>query len=477
VIYFTGTVYWASRVMVVYGNLEVAAAVLVNAALIAYLALYPAVFAVVLRRLTARLGRSALLAAPFVWVATELGRTHLFTGLPWVLLGYSQAPVLQVAQLASVFGVFGVSALVAAVSAAVALAAMGESRPGPGPTAELHKPVALGLANWAGSGVRGTIPLLVTLAIVVGVASWGSLRLNRSQLTRTGEPVRVGLVQGNVDQAEKWNPARADAIFSDYLAKSEQAIRLGAQVVVWPEASTPFSFEEDPTEAERLRALARQSSVPILVGSNQIQRGEPMRVYNAAFLVGADGRTAGVYRKLHLVPFGEYVPLKKLFFFASRLVEAVSDFSPGDAEVLLPVNGHRVSAAICYEIVYPQLVRGFVVGGSELLITMTNDAWFGPTSAPYQHFAQASMRAIENGRYLARAANTGISGVVDPYGRVVAESRIFEPAVIVEQARFIETTTIYTRYGDVFAHASAILTLALLVLARGPRRRMGNAYC
>jgi len=335
----------------------------------------------------------------------------------------------------------------------------------------------LGLANWAGSGVRGTIPLLVTLAIVVGVASWGSLRLNRSQLTRTGEPVRVGLVQGNVDQAEKWNPARADAIFSDYLAKSEQAIRLGAQVVVWPEASTPFSFEEDPTEAERLRALARQSSVPILVGSNQIQRGEPMRVYNAAFLVGADGRTAGVYRKLHLVPFGEYVPLKKLFFFASRLVEAVSDFSPGDAEVLLPVNGHRVSAAICYEIVYPQLVRGFVVGGSELLITMTNDAWFGPTSAPYQHFAQASMRAIENGRYLARAANTGISGVVDPYGRVVAESRIFEPAVIVEQARFIETTTIYTRYGDVFAHASAILTLALLVLARGPRRRMGNAYC
>jgi apolipoprotein N-acyltransferase len=134
--------------------------------------------------------------------------------------------------------------------------------------------------------------------------------------------------------------------------------------------------------------------------------------------------------------------------------------------VLLPLNGHRVSTAICYEVVYPRLVRRSVEAGSELLTTITNDAWFGRSSAPYQHFVQASMRAIENGRYLVRAANTGISGVVDPYGRTVASSRIFEPAVIVAEARFLDGSTFYVRHGDVFAYAAVIVTLAMLVVAR-----------
>src|SRR5262249_18325828 len=154
-------------------------------------------------------------------------------------------------------------------------------------------------------------------------------------------------------------------------------------------------------------ALARDAQVPILLGSDQIERGSPAKYYNSAFLVRADGTTAGVYRKMHLVPFGEYVPLKRVFFFAAPLVEAVSDFSPGDTPELLPIGRRRPSTAICYEIVYPELVRQFVRRGSELLTTITNDAWFGRTSAPHQHFAQAAMRAIEEGRYLVRAANTG----------------------------------------------------------------------
>jgi apolipoprotein N-acyltransferase len=323
-----------------------------------------------------------------------------------------------------------------------------------------------------GSGFIRILPALVPVAIAIAIALWGAARMARSALTAEGEPIRVGLLQGNVDQAEKWDPARAGAIFANYLEKTEEAIAKGAEVVIWPEASTPFTFEEDRAAAERVRAISRRANVALLIGSNQIERGVPVRFYNAAFMVGPDGTTQGVYRKMHLVPFGEYVPYQQVLFFAAPLVEAVGAFSAGDQAVLLPIGRHLVSTAICYEVVYPALVRRFVSGGSELLTTITNDAWFGRTSAPHQHFAQASMRAIENGRYLVRAANTGISGVVDPYGRVLAVSGIFEPSVIVSEARFLRSTTFYARHGDVFAYGSVMVTIAMLVMARGPRRRM-----
>ena len=244
---------------------------------------------------------------------------------------------------------------------------------------------------------------------------------------------------------------------------TREAIANGAQAVLWPESSTPFFFEEDKPAAEQVRDIARTANVSIVVGSDQIVRGQPAQYFNAAFMVRPDGTTGGVYRKMHLVPFGEYVPLKQLLFFAAPLVEAVSDFTAGSEPALLPIGQHLVSTAICYEVVYPDLVRQGVANGSQLLMTITNDAWFGRTSAPYQHFAQAAMRAIENGRYLVRSANTGISGIVDPYGRVLAETSIFEPAVVVGEARFLTARTIYSRIGDVFAYASVLITALLLL--------------
>jgi apolipoprotein N-acyltransferase len=446
-IYFTGTLYWITRVMVVYGGLPPWIAVAVNAGLIAYLALFPGVFALVVRRLTMAHGPEGLMAAPIVWVATELGRTHLLTGFPWVLLGYSQATVLPIAQLASLFGVYGVSMLVAGVSATLALLACRSAR-----------------STYAVAGV--------TVAIVVVVALWGGRRVAASEWTRSGDPIRVGLIQGNVDQAQKWDATRAAAIFDEYLRMTRRAIGEQAAFVLWPESSTPFLFEEEPAGAERIRQLAVQGHVPILFGSDQIvwrlaaNRRVPDKYFNSAFLVRPDGTTGGVYRKMHLVPFGEYVPLQRLLFFASPLTEQVGTFAPGETPALLPVNGHPISVAICYEVVYPALVREFVRGGSEMLTTITNDAWFGETSAPYQHFEQASMRAIEEGRYLVRSANTGISGIVDPYGRVVEQTSIFQQAVLVAEARFLKASTFYARHGDILAYAATVASAALLGSAR-----------
>ena len=229
---------------------------------------------------------------------------------------------------------------------------------------------------------------------------------------------------------------------------------------MWPESSTPYHFNEDPVQAEAVRALVRESGVPLLFGTDEVERGSPDKYYNSAFVLDPTGAVAAVYRKMQLVPFGEFVPLKQLLFFVAPLVEAVSEFTPGDRVTMLPINGHMASTAICYEVVYPHLIRRAVLEGAELLTTITNDAWYGNSSAPYQHFELAAMRAIEQGRYLARAANTGISGIIDPYGRPVVATRVFEEAVVTAEVRFLQSRTLYATIGDAVAIASLVVAVA-----------------
>ncbi len=445
-VYFAGALYWLVDVMVLYGGLSAGVATGVAALLVGYLAAYPAAFAWVVARLWRAGGGRALAAAPAVWVATELARATLLTGFPWVLLGASQATVLPVAQLASVTGVYGLSLLLAASGAALAWLVVGSGRS------------------------RIAAPLLVA-ALAGAVAGWGRARLARSALLESGEAIRVAVVQGNVAQEVKWNAAWEPAILDRYLRLTDDAIRAGARLIVWPESSVPFYFADDAAGAARIRARARAGAVHLIVGSDE--RADA-RSYNSAFLVRPDGQTGGVYRKMRLVPFGEYVPLGRALFFVSPLVDAVSDFSPGDRPALLFVGPHAVSVAICYEVVYPDLVRRFVSRGSELLATITNDAWFGRSSAAYQHFEQASLRAIEQGRYLVRAANTGISGLVDPYGRVLARTALFETAVRVGEVRWLRARTVYSRVGDVLAYACVLLAGAAWWRARRPSAGRGS---
>jgi apolipoprotein N-acyltransferase len=454
-----------------FGDLALPLSILLMLLLAAYLALYPAIFALVLFRLRARFGAGALWLAPAVWVATELGRSHLFTGFPWVLLGYSQVSVLPVAQLASVVGVYGLSFLVALVNSAGVLAVL---RPPVGLSSRKWS-IAAGGRDLPGSdAVSRWWPLAFALVLAALVAAGGAIRMRANGLTSEGEPIQVGIIQGNVAQEQKWDPARAEGILARYLDMSRTAARRGARFIVWPESSLPYFFEEDPVHGDAVRQLARETRSWVLFGSDQVVRDRPPRYYNSAFVLAPTGAVAAVYQKIHLVPFGEYVPLKNLLFFAGPLVESVSDFSPGERMPAMPVSGHQVNTAICYEVVYPHLARQAVAGGSELLTTITNDAWYGRSSAPWQHFEQASMRAIEQGRYLVRSANTGISGIVDPYGRVVARSKLFERTALVGEARFLTGLTIYGRIGDVFAYACAILVAGAILASRDRGSGIGD---
>jgi apolipoprotein N-acyltransferase len=446
VVYFVGTVYWTSTVVATYGNLPTPVAIFAMVLLALYLSLFPAVMALVTSRLVARGGAGALFLAPAAWVATEFFRGYLFGGFPWVPLGNSQVTVLPIVQLASLLGVYGVSALVAFVNASIAYALVTTGR---------ARVTAIAAAS--------------VVLLTAGV--WGAWRIADGSLTREGTPIKVGLAQGNIEQSEKWRPESARRIFTTYIGLTREMVGRGAQYVIWPESSTPFTFESDPVGEMAMRDLAREVRVPILFGSDQevVAGGKPAH-YNAAFQLLPDGTTGAVYRKIHLVPFGEFVPMSDWLTFFPPLVQTLAGFapfSPGTSMVMLPLGDRLASTAICYEVVYPSLVRDAVLGGSQLLTTITNDGWYGHSSAPYQHFAMASMRAIEHGRYLARSANTGISGVVDPYGRVVAQSGIFEQVGLVEEARLLTSRTLYTSIGDFVAYVCiAMIAAALITVGR-----------
>ncbi len=438
-IHFAGTVYWTGATVSTFGGLPVIVAVIVAALLALYMAGYVAVTCAIAAILIRGFGARGVLLFPVVWVAAEYLRGIVLGGFPWIPLGNTMVTLLPIAQLASAFGVYGLSLFVGFVNAGFALTALRTGR-------------------------TRIVAAAATLAAITALSIWGGARLASDMLTR-GEPIKIGLIQGNIAQTDKWNPARAGMILDRYLQLTRQAAENGAQLIMWPESSTPFYFEDDPA-GNAVREMARTLARPILLGSDEFEDSDPPKHYNAAFMLDAAGATAAVYRKIHLVPFGEYVPLQQVLFFVGPLVEAVSAFSRGTRVTMLPVHGHMVSTAICYEVTYPALAREAVLNGSEMLTTITNDAWYGESSAAFQHFEMAAMRAIEQGRYLARSANTGISGIIDPYGRVLVRTNLFETVAVVGEARFVQTQTLYARIGDLVAFLSIALTIVALVLAR-----------
>ena len=403
-------------------------------ALAAYCGLYLGATAGATAWLTPRLGAGPALAfAPALWVAGEWLRGHLMGGFPWGLLGYSQHAQLAVIQVAELGGVYLVSLVIVAVNAALAaLLALGPRRAWPG---------AAGAALLLGSTL-----------------GFGAHALGVDRGAGVGS-VDVAVIQPAIEQTIKWDPARHAQILDIYERLTREAAASRPAIVLWPETATTIFLRGDPELLERLRRLSVDIGTPILVGSIDRRDGPRGQFLNSAFLLTGQGIT-GKYDKIHLVPFGEYVPLVGLLGFVKSWAEFISEFGEGDTQTVFPLPGAPFGTVICYEIIFPELFRGFVNRGASFMANITNDAWFGETSGPWQHLGTLPLRAVEQRVAIARAANTGVSAFVDPAGRIGPTLPLSARGALHHRIPLRGPLTLYARLGDWLVAACAAIGLA-----------------
>ena len=434
-VHYLGSLYWIYYAVHHFGGVSLTPAMLVLLLLCAYVAVYLGFFAVVARQWEPH-PLLWVLGLPGVWVALELVRAHLITGFPWANLGYSQTPLETLIQVGDFSGVYGVSWLVVLSSTAL--------------TALLRRSKA---------GIYG---VFVCVACLLGTFLYGSWRLGTIEELQNGAtPWTVGVVQGNIDQSRKWDPAFQQETLKRYQTLSSQAGRdnPAPELLVWPETSAPFFYRLEEKLTTQLNEIVRETRTPLLFGSPGVTlvEGEP-RLQNRAYLVNGSAILEGFYAKQHLVPFGEYVPLQKLLFFVSRLVQAAGDFVPGDDPSPLMLGRQPFGVLICYEDIFPELARAAVERGATALINITNDAWYGTSSAPYQHLEMAQWRAVEFRVPLVRAANTGISSIFDATGRSCGTIPLNQEGFLVCPVHPFRTLTFYAKWGDLFAWLCVLTT-------------------
>jgi len=448
-VFFASVLYWLNIVMTTYGQLHPALSVIAWLLLAAYLALFFGTATWAACRLREKKGYAYAMTLPVLWVALEFLREFFLTGFPWATLGYSQQGWLPVIQSADLFGVYGLSYLL--VLSNVMLAEL-----------------------WRACRHRRAEPLpvralVLTLLLVAANCVYGYWQLGRD-LDGRADHLRTAVIQGNIDQGVKWHPDNQRNTVETYRELSLQAKRSAdIDLLIWPEAATPFYFQDGGPLAERVLALPQDAGAGLLFGSPAYKVVPGGYKYlNSAFMLSARGELLGRSDKVHLVPFGEYVPLGQFLPFIDKLVVGIGDFSPGEVNPL-PMNGHRAGVLVCYEVIFPELARDYVRQGSGLLINITNDAWFGRSSAPWQHLAMARFRAVENRVWVARAANTGISTFITPSGRVLDPSSLFEPAFVVAEVGLGARPGLYTRMGDLIPGLFLLVSVIWLVQTR---RRM-----
>ena len=446
VFYFI-TLSWVTNTLVNYGNIPTVVSWLILSLLVAYLSLYVGVFTYLLNRLSKGHPLNIFLLAPVTWTALEyLRSTHSIYGFSWQGLGYSQFQSLPVIQMASITGVYGITALIVLVNAGLFV---------------LLNPAFEKYPVWRNSRKRIAVSTFLFLILCVGYGKW---TLSQAPVY-SRPPVRVGLIQGNIPQEIKWNPAYRNEVLDRYRELTLQAAVFKPDLMVWPEAVTPFFFGRDAPGTEHVLDTVRMMHTPIVLGSPALKKTEPVlnqsaspQLYNSAYFLSSRGAKLGRYDKIHLVPFGEFVPFRSILFFIDKMVVNIGDFERGEETTMFQLDGHGFAVSICFEIIFPDLVRQPVKQGASFLVNITNDAWFGRSAASYQHMSMVAMRAVENRVPIVRAANTGISGSVDAYGRITEATDIFKADWVIAP---IHPQTaepgFYSTYGDVFSQMCLVL--------------------
>jgi apolipoprotein N-acyltransferase len=435
-----GRAYWIAPTLQIYGYVPAILALATTVLLIAYMATYWVAFARIARTLAPSSSTFPLLAAS-AWVVLEWASSWVISGFPWELLGYTQHRNLALLQTASLVGVYGLSFLIVYVNATLVQLVL----------ARLPRRRALAMA-------------MVPVALIAALQLWGQHRLRHLD-AQAQAPIRIGLVQGSVPQGSKWLRNQREATVSHYRDLTRSLPPDSLDLIILPETALPFYLDHAANAAHRQRVveLAQEMNTPLLVGSlgGSWEHG----VYNRAFLFDRGGKATDFADKVHLVPFGEYLPMAWLFRYLEGLTAQSGAFLPGAEHKVLPLPGTdaRLGVFICFESVFPAITRQLTRLGSTVLVTTTNDAWFGRTAAPWQHFSMVVLRAVETGRPVVRVANTGISGLITASGRVRHTTGLFETTSRVLEVTPSSEQTPYVRYGDWVVWASWALLLGALV--------------
>ncbi len=446
IVYFFGTLYWIYHSIYHYGGVSFLPSIVLVILLCLYLSLYPGLFGFFFSLSLRKTQLPALLTAPVFWTVLEFLRSYVFTGFPWVSIGYSQYQLLSLIQVADITGIYGISFLVVAVNGALSDLFLLKQRLRDAPLFPLSYTF---------------IGLVLLLVLMITTIVYGQMKLREA---RPGDLLRASIVQGNIEQDKKWDPTYQDAVMAKYKELTLKAAERSPSLIVWPETAVPFFFGADMVRSADLVEFQKGLDSHLLFGSILLKgkKNGMTLLTNSAVVLDTSGTVVHRYDKIHLVPFGEYVPLRTILFFIDKLVVGIGDYVGGSDYLRAQTQIGAFVPLICYEVIFPGLVRKFYSSGGDFIVNITNDAWFGQTSGPYQHFAMAVFRAIENRKPLIRAANTGISGVIDSCGRIIERTPLFREAVLTVDIKTDTSLTFYARYGDLFTYLCIICSVLLL---------------
>jgi apolipoprotein N-acyltransferase len=453
ILWYAGTCYWIYDTMRQYGGLTAPEACLALFLFCCYLGLYHGFFGLLVSLLagSTRDFRRPLVTAPFLWVAVELARTRV-TGFPWNLLGIAQVDNVALTRIASSTGVYGNSFEILLVN------------------------VALAAAFMVPREKRGAM-------LAAALAAAAVLQAGRLIDAPPAKADHVALlVQQNIPVSAEWNPTSLQQTLNELkelTVKSAAGNSLAKiDLVVWPESPAPFSTN-DRRFRDTVSEIARGTKAWTVAGAigtatAAAAGGQTSPVFNSAVWVSPSGDWTARYDKIHLVPFGEYLPYPSLFSFAGGLTKEVGEFQRGVSRRPLE-GGPRPGLFICYESIFPDEVRQFADQGAQVFVNISNDGWYGDSGAYAQHLNQTRMRAIENNRWLLSATDTGVTASIDPWGRVVARVPRKERTTLVAPYALASDTTFYTRNGDWFAYGCAIISIGALLTRFASRKNRKKA--